>query len=287
MRAYIPAYELVQVKSLTEALQMIAREPGKWRPFAGGTDLMVLFEMGKLSHKHFVNLWNLEELRGITLSDDFIELGALTTYAQIQMHPVLQQEFPLLCQAARETGAPAIQHRGTIGGNIANASPAADTPPALIVYEAEIELVSEQGTRRVPYADFHTAYKKTLMREGELIKSVRLPRVFRGWKSYYRKVGTRRAQAISKVCFAGIARLQGHTIQDIRFAIGSVDPTVIRGCASIEALLKGQKVSASLVSAAQSELRKQIHPIDDIRSTSKFRVQVTLNLLEDFLLSLV
>src|SRR2546423_9819732 len=130
MRAYLPAYELILPATVAEALDVLSQDNGDWKPFAGGTDLMVLLEAGKLPHKHYVNIWNLTELRGIEVTDSQVTLGALTTYTEVQAHPVLQNEFPMLCQAARETGGIAIQNRGTLGGNIVNASPAADSPPA-------------------------------------------------------------------------------------------------------------------------------------------------------------
>ena len=202
MRAYIPAYDLRIPGSLSEALALLAHEPGVWQPFAGGTDLMVLLEAGKLSHKRFLSVAKLDDLRGIELTSADVTLGALTTYSEIQSHRALQKEFPLLCAAARETGSVATQNRGTLGGNIVNASPAADSPPALLVYDAEIELISERGVRWLPYQGFHTGYKQMQLASDELLRAVRLPRRVKKWRQYYRKVGTRKAQAISKVCLA-------------------------------------------------------------------------------------
>jgi CO/xanthine dehydrogenase FAD-binding subunit len=287
MRAYLPAYELMTPSSLDEALKLLARDAGEWKPFAGGTDLMVLMEAGKLAHRKFFSIWHLQELRGIEEMPGHITLGALTTYTDIQSNATMQREFPMLCQAASETGAIAIQNRGTIGGNVANASPAADSPPALIVYGAELELLSESGARWIPYEGFHTGYKQMQMRADELISRVRLPRVREGrpWKQYYRKVGTRRAQAISKVCFAAAAQVDGIRIEDARIALGSVAPTVL-SCKRTAALLRGRTVEAETIAAAQKELTAEIAPIDDLRSTAGYRLQVSLNLLEDFLLSL-
>src|SRR5207248_8071170 len=253
MRAYLPSYELRTPGDLTEALAFLSNELGVWKPFAGGTDLMVLFEAGKLAHKKFVNIWNLPELRGIEVTTEHITLGALTTYTEVQANKILQAEFPMLCQAASETGGLAIQNRGTLGGNIANASPAGDSPPALLVYDAQLELVSTQGSRIVPYNGFHTGYKQIEMRADELIKSIRLPRSSKALRHYYRKVGTRKAQAISKICFAAVARLDGEQIKEIRIALGSVAPTVIR-CSRTEDVLKGRKVNAETISAARDEL---------------------------------
>jgi CO/xanthine dehydrogenase FAD-binding subunit len=282
MRAYVPAYDLRIPGSLSEALGLLSREPGVWQPFAGGTDLMVLLEAGKLPHKRFLSVAKLDDLRGIEVTADFVILGALTTYTEIQQRPVLQEEFPLLCSAARETGSIATQNRGTLGGNIVNASPAADSPPALLVYDAEIELVSIRGARWMRYHGFHTGYKKMQLAPDELLRAVRLPRRAKPWRQYYRKVGTRKAQAISKVCFAGAALLENSTIRDIRIALGSVAPLVLRA-AKTEDALRGKGVTPTIIAAAMETLGREIAPIDDIRSTARYRLRVAQNLLEEFL----
>lgn len=285
MRAFLPDYELKTPANLDDALWLLSGELGMWRPFAGGTDLMVLLEAGKLAHKRFVSLWSLPELRGIEVSDSHVRIGALTTYSQIQQHDVLRAEFPLLGEAASLTGAVAIQNRGTLGGNIANASPAADSLPALLVYEAELELISTGGSRVVPYVGFHTGYKTTVMREDELIRAVRLPRATAGWRQHSRKVGTRKAQAISKVCLAAMAEVASDTINDIRLAYGSVAPTPIRAWKT-EAALKSRRLDSAAIKAAQAELLNELKPIDDVRSTADYRSRVAANLLEEFLCSL-
>ena len=282
MRAYVPAYDLRAPGSLSEALALLAREPGIWQPFAGGTDLMVLLEAGKLSHKRFLSVSKLEDLRGVEVTSANLTLGALTTYTEIQKHPVLQSDFPLLCTAARETGSVATQNRGTLGGNIVNASPAADSPPALLVYDAEIELVSERGARWVEYHGFHTGYKKMQLAPDELLRAIRLPRRAEKWRQYYRKVGTRKAQAISKVCFAGSAWMENGAIRDIRIALGSVAPLVLR-VEKTEDALRGASITPTMVAAAMDTLAQEIAPIDDIRSTAHYRLRVAQNLLEEFL----
>src|SRR3981189_884705 len=184
MRAYVPGYDLRVAPNLPEALALLAREPGTWQPFAGGTGLMVLLEAEKLAHRRFLSLSKLAELRGIVVTADSVTMGALTTYTQIQNHPILQAEFPLLCSAARETGSIATQNRGSLGGNIVNASPAADSPPALLVYEARLTLISARGTRTMPYADFHLGYKKTALAPDELLHSITLQRTFKDYIPY-------------------------------------------------------------------------------------------------------
>jgi len=281
MRAYIPHYQLVTPKILDAALDLLGAEPGEWQPFAGGTDLMVLLEAGKLPHKNYLNIWNLSELRGIEVNDSQVTLGALTTYTEIQEQETLRAEFPMLCQAASETGGLAIQNRGTIGGNIVNASPAADSPPALLVYDAELEFISAKGSRTIPYHSFHTGYKQMDIRPDELLRAVRLPRVAKGSRHYYRKVGTRKAQAISKICFAGLARMDADLIADVRIALGSVAPIPIR-CMRTESALRNQAINSDTITVAKATLTAEISPIDDLRSTRDYRLRVSLNLLEDF-----
>jgi CO/xanthine dehydrogenase FAD-binding subunit len=243
---------------------------------------MVLLEAGKLSHKRFLSVSKLDDLRGIEVTSANVTLGALTTYTEIQKHPVLQADFPLLCAAARETGSIATQNRGTLGGNIVNASPAADSPPALLVYDAEIELVSERGARWVEYHGFHTGYKKMQLASDELLRAIRLPRRAGKWRQYYRKVGTRKAQAISKVCFAGAALLEDGVIRDLRIALGSVAPLVLRA-EKTEDALRGSSITPTNVAGAMDTLAQEIAPIDDIRSTAHYRLRVAQNLLEEFL----
>jgi CO/xanthine dehydrogenase FAD-binding subunit len=282
VRGFIPNYQLITPGSLPDALAVLAREPGVWQPFAGGTDLMVLLEAGKLPHKNYLNIWNLAALRGIEESPEQITLGALTTYTDVQSHPILRDEFPMLCQAASETGGLAIQNRGTLGGNIVNASPAADSPPALLAYNAEVELLSVRGSRWVPYQSFHTGYKQTIMQPDELLSRIRLPRLWPDLQHYYRKVGTRKAQAISKVCLAATARISAGTVDLIRIALGSVAPIPLR-CRKTEAVLQGARLDENTIAKARTELSNEIAPIDDIRSTRDYRLNVSLNVLEDFL----
>ena len=271
MRGNVPAYEMITPRSLGDALERMSREPGRWKPFAGGTDLMVLLEAGALKHREFINFWGLDELRGIEVREDWVSLGALTTYSQVLSHPVLKEEFPSLARAARETGAWAIQNRGTLGGNIANASPAADSPPALLVYGAELELLSTRGARWVPYDTFHTGYKQTVLAQNEIVSRVRLPRPRGERLHFYRKVGPRKAQAISKVCFAGFA-----SKDVVRIALGGVAP-VVKRCPAAEAAIKD-------LARAKEAIAKEISPIDDVRSSARYRAKVVENLWVDFVL---
>ena len=254
----------------------------KIRPFAGGTDLMVLFEAGKLLPGDYLNISELSELKGIQNDEKFVTLGALTTFSEVKGNPILQKEFPLLCRAANEVGAIAIQNRATLGGNIANASPAADSSPALLVYEAEVEITSQSHSQWMPYLDFHTGYKQTRLKSNELVTRVRLPRGTAESNQTFRKVGTRAAQAISKVCFAAVASLNGGKLNRIRVAFGSVAPIPLR-CLKTEMFLTGKKLDKTTIDLAVKELAREISPIDDLRSTHQYRRVVAGNLLRNFL----
>jgi CO/xanthine dehydrogenase FAD-binding subunit len=279
----LDGYQLVTPCSLQEALAELTSHAGA-RPFAGGTDLMVMLETGALPAGRYVSLSQCAELRGIETTLDDVSIGAMATYSEIRRSDVLQRDYSMLIAAASETGGVATQNRGTIGGNIANASPAADTPPVLLAYDASLELISSSGTRRVPYDDFHRGYKTMDLRPGELIARIHLPRRSPGRdaRDYYRKVGARRAQAISKVCFAGAIRMDGERVEDVRIALGSVAPTVVRAKRA-EAALRGNALTAAAIAAAEETLVFEISPVDDIRSTALYRTRVACNLLREFL----
>lgn len=278
MRAFVPDYELLTKASLQETLQVLSREPDVWKVFAGGTDLMVLFEAGRLKQKKFLNLSPFSELRKIETTADTLRMGALCTYSDIQKNQVVQDEFPLLARSGWVTGAKAIQNRGTIGGNIANASPAADTPPSLLAYEAKIELMGEKGSRVLEYSQFHLDYKKTALASGEIISAILLPRN-QGWTHhYYRKVGTRAFQSISKVAFSAAARVQQGRIERIHLGLASVAPTPYLA-QSLEDALRGKNISEVSTEKVVETFLGSLQPLDDIRSTAEYRKVVLKRVL--------
>lgn len=282
MRADPADYDLVAPGNLRDVLQLLATEPGAWLPIAGGTDLMVLYASGKLPQRKLVSLWDLPELRRIHATDEEIRIGAACTYTDLRGNEIVKREFPLLAIAARWTGSIANQNRGTLGGNIVNASPAADSLPALLVYEADLILVSAVGERRMPYVDFHTGYKKMALKPQELIREICLPRRLKDCFSYSRKVGARNAQAISKVCLAAIGRSKNGAAHDVRMAIGSVAPVPLR-LRSTERAVNGQSINPATIAAAREAMIAEIRPIDDIRSTASYRTAVAGNLVAEFL----
>jgi CO/xanthine dehydrogenase FAD-binding subunit len=282
MRARPSEYELVTPGSLPAVLALLASEPGSWMPIAGGTELMVQYGAGKLGARKLVSLWGLPELRSIESTAQEVLIGAACTYTDLRNHPLVAREFPLLARAASWTGSIANQNRGTLGGNIVNGSPAADSLPALLVYEAELVLASARGTRRVPYVEFHTGYKKTKLAQDEVIRTIALQPRFAGYHAYSRKVGTRNAQAIAKLCLAGLAKTSGNKIEDVRLAIGSMAVTPVRLRKTEETVL-GREWSAALMSEARQSLESEVAPIDDIRSSALYRLHVAGNLLQEFL----
>jgi CO/xanthine dehydrogenase FAD-binding subunit len=276
MRADPRSHDLVAPDRLADALALLA--DGSRRPLAGGTDLMVLYAAGKLPPARLVGLWQLDELRGITVDADAFTIGALTSYTAVREHQLLSRELPMLAAAARETGGLAIQNRGTLGGNIANASPAADSVPPLLAYGAELELVSQRGSRWVAYDGFHTGYKQTIMQPGELIARIRLGRPRAARSDVFRKIGPRKAQAISKICLAAcLERDAAGRIIMARLAFGGVGPVVLRAPAAELALRAGDRA------AVRAGVAAAITPIDDIRSTARYRLTVAQNLAEDLL----
>ena len=262
---------LLAPSTVDEALRML--DGGSpVTPLAGCTDLYVALNFGTLTNTTFVNLWGLDELRRIEVRGRVLSIGALCTYTQIIKSRSVRRQLPMLIAAAGEIGGPQIQNRATIGGNIANASPAGDTLPILAVADAMLLLRSIGGERRVPFSEFYTGYRQSVLRPNELIAAVEIPRV--AGRQWFRKVGTRAAQAISKVVMAGIDSGRRHAP---RIAIGSVAPTVVRVPSTEAALASGASIDE-----AQKILLDEIAPIDDIRSTAEYRRRVAANLLASF-----
>ena len=258
--------------SLADAYALLADAEGApRRPLAGGTDLMVQIagEIGEPPER-ILDIWGLDELRGITVEANALIIGALTTYTEIRRSPDVARLAPVLADAAATIGAAQIQNRGTIGGNVVNASPAGDTLPVLLALGAEIVLGSADGERTVAADDFWPEYRTTARRDDELVLRVRIP-VAEGREARFRKIGTRRAQAISKVVMALAWREDGDgRWTDVRLGIGSVAATPVR-VPSVEAVLEGSTPARETADAAAHTLVEAIEPIDDVRSTADYR----------------
>ena len=268
MRTAVSALELLEPKTLGTALKLL-RTKGPLMPIAGCTDVYVSLNFGTLPATRFLDLSRLSPLRRIRDHDDVLSIGALATYTDIIRSRLVRRRLPMLVAAAREIGGLQIQNRGTIGGNVANASPAGDALPVLAAAEAVVVLASVDGERRVPFTAFYTGYRKSVMRPDELIVALEVPPV-RGVQ-WFRKVGTRAAQAISKVVMAAVRG------EHPRIALGSVAPTVVRLPRTEAALAAGAPIES-----AKRMLAEEIHPIDDFRSTAEYRRRVAANLLARF-----
>ncbi|HET9541037.1 MAG TPA: FAD binding domain-containing protein [Candidatus Limnocylindria bacterium] len=264
-------------RTLAEAYQVLAAIPH--RPVAGGTDLLVQItgEIGEPPER-VMNLWGLDDLRGIRVDGDFLEIGALTTYTQIRRSHEVAEFLPSLAEAAATIGAAQIQNRGTLGGNAANASPAGDTLPILLAADAELVLGSGRGERTVPAAEFWPSYRQTALAPDELILRIRFPLAGQR-RVRFRKVGTRRAQAISKVVMA-LAWQPGPegTWREVRLALGSVAATPVLAPRTAAAL-EGATPTAEAADRAADALRDEIQPIDDVRSTADYRREVAARVL--------
>jgi CO/xanthine dehydrogenase FAD-binding subunit len=273
MQGTIAGRQLLQPRSLGDAVKML-RDEGPLAPLAGCTDLYVALNFGTLRPTRFLNLWNLDALRGIETRGTTLKIGALTTYTEIITSAAIRRRLPMLAAAAREVGGVQIQNRGTIGGNVANASPAGDTLPVLLAADAVVVLRSAAGTRRVAMTAFYTGYRQSVARPDELIVGFEIP-ALRG-RQWFRKVGTRAAQAIAKIVVAGVWDT-GRADARPHLAMGSVAPTPLRLSQTERALGSG----ASLAEA-QEILQREIAPIDDLRSTAEYRRQVAANLVRQF-----
>lgn len=264
--------------TLPEALALLAAEPDRV-PIAGGTDLMVRItgEIGDPPAR-VVDLDRLDVLRGIRVTDDHaLAIGALSTWTEIRRSAFVLRLLPALAAAAATIGAVQIQNRGTLGGNVINASPAGDSLPVLLAADARLVLASARGERSVAAADFWTGYRVTARTPDELLVRVEIP-LPEGRSVSFRKVGTRRAQAISKVVMALAWRVEDGVWRDVRIALGSVAPTPVRVTAA-EQVLEGAAADAATAERAVEALMDAIRPIDDVRSTATYRREVAGRIL--------
>jgi len=285
MRVYLPDFPVLNPCSLKGALEALDGDEAV-TPLAGGTDVLVYMESGDFEPTTLLNLYALQDIaREPRLENGHLILGPLSTYRHAR-HVAACQGFPMLATAAREVSTLALQSRATWVGNVANASPAADGVPALMAHDAVLELSSLKGTREVPLHAFYSGYKQMDRKPHELITVVKLPTPEPGWRDYYRKVGTRRFQAISKTLLAARIKLNNdRMIEDVRLVFASVAPYTLRATET-ESLLRGQTLTPELVDRAAAAIQDEISPIDDIRSDERYRRRVTSNLVRDFLGSL-
>ncbi|MDQ2854351.1 MAG: xanthine dehydrogenase family protein subunit M [Chloroflexota bacterium] len=273
---------VVSPTSLGEAYAIL--DGASHRPLAGGTDLLVQLtgELGEPPER-VVDIWRLDELRGIRVESNALVIGALTTYSELRRSPLVAELLPTFAEAAATIGAAQIQNRGTIGGNAANASPAGDMLPLLLACDAQLVVGSAGGERRVPAREFWPEYRRTALAPNELLLRISVPLVA-DRQIRFRKVGTRRAQAISKVVMALAWRTEDGAggWRDVRLALGSVAATPIRA-AGTEAVLEGAAPDEKTADRAASTLASELNPIDDVRSSADYRRAVAARVLHRLL----
>jgi CO/xanthine dehydrogenase FAD-binding subunit len=259
----------VQPRTLEELVRHLDGDPGLV-PAAGCTDLMVRGVEALHGMDRVIDLLGVPELRGIREADGGLEIGATTPFSEIRRSAAIRSAFPALAEAAGQIGGWQIQNRATLGGNLANASPAGDSLPVLLALDATVVLASARGLREVAYDGFHTGYRKTALQPGEIVVRIRLPIPPSGTVQVFRKVGTREAQAISKVVVALAGRVEDGRIADLRLAAGSVAPTPIRLRAAEDAV-RGQAPGPEAAALAGFAAAREVTPIDDVRSTAEYR----------------
>ncbi|MCA8922169.1 MAG: xanthine dehydrogenase family protein subunit M [Planctomycetes bacterium] len=271
--------------SLDEALALRAAHPD-YAVVAGGTDLLV-GALERPAPAGVLDVFGVAELVGITPGPrEALTVGAATPYARLLESPRIRTTLPMLHTCVREIGAAQIQARGTLGGNAQTCSPVGDTLPVLLALEAEVELANQAGRRRLPFAEFVTGYRQTALAADELIVAFHFPAGLSRLRQHWRKVGTRRAQAISKVMLAAVASLDDGTIASPRVAFGAVADRPLR-IQSVEAALAGRPPSLGLADEAAALLEQAITPISDVRSSADYRLQVAKNMLHRWVASLV
>jgi len=285
MPAIISNHQVHTPGTVDEALGFLAEHRADgWRPLAGATDVMVGIYRDHSGGSRWVNLSRLRlQLAGISREADLVRIGALTTMTELRQSLLLENLCPLIGQAASVLGAAQVQSRATVGGNIANGSPAGDSLPVWLALDAELELASIRGRRLVPYGQFMTGYRRTVLEPDELLTAVLLrPRTDKLQRLYFRKIAPRAAQGISKLVFAGIAGLEAGRYQNVRLAFGSMGPTTLRAI-SAEQFAAGQPPSQLLGEQTANALARDLAPIDDHRSTAHYRLSVAKNLVREFL----
>jgi CO/xanthine dehydrogenase FAD-binding subunit len=269
----------VRVKTESELADALAR-PGA-SPLSGGTDLLVKIRSGLVSPTALVDLSRIESLQGIAERDGEVLIGAATSEAEILESPIVAERAPLLSQVLRSLGSVQIRHRGTLGGNLANASPAADGAIPLLLYDARLRIAGKDGERTVDLDRFFVGPGRTVLAQGEYIRSILIPALgpasHDDWSVFFHKVGKRRALTISIASLGSLLRVEAETI-DVRIAVGSVAPTPIR-LRIVERRLRGAHLAGALIAEACTEASKEVSPIDDVRATAAYRRRVVAGLL--------
>ncbi len=268
----LPKFEYHEPRKLSDACALMAELGQSARPLAGGTDLLVNMKKNLIRPQHVVFLGRIKELAALKQDSKDFSLGCFMNIADIAASPIINKSLTALSDGASSLGSPLVRNLATVGGNIASARPAADMPPPLMVYGARVKLNRKGRSRIIPIEEFFTGPGKTLMKEGEILSEIIIdqPPPFSG--ASYIKLGMRRALEISLVSAAAFISLESPEgpIKAARIALGAVGPIPLRA-SSAEAVLIGQKPSASLFERAAKAAARDARPIDDFRGSAEYR----------------
>lgn len=271
--------DFITPKTLQEVLPCLNENNGKKQIIAGGTDLVVKIRDKQILPDTVIDISEVEELAGIYEKSGFLTIGSTTTLTEIAENEIVKKHYPLLAQAAASVGAVQIRNRATVGGNVSNASPAADTVPALIALGAIATVVSTEQERKVPLEELYVGVGKTVFGSNELLKSLNIPEPAENSAGVFFKLGKRKAQAISIVNGAVQIGVDDNKCKftNVRIAIGSVAPTVLRLKEAEESLL-GKRINRENIETAAEVVKNNVNPITDIRATAEYRREMSCNL---------
>jgi len=277
-------FQYFEPESLEEVLQLLGTYGSEARVLAGGTDLIVKMKIRAIEPKYVINVKRIKELRYIRVDEDTIRLGALTTWRDLERSDLVREKVPALYDAVKSMGSVQIRNMATVGGNLCNASPAADSAPPLLVHEARIKLTSIEGTREIPITEFFVGPRKTVMYKTELLQEIIVPYDADFAKSYsYVKVGRRNSFTLSVVAIATVLKIRDGVFEDVRIALNAVAPTPVRA-RSVESFLKGREVGSEVIEKASELVLKDILPISDVRASAEYRKHISKVLVKDTLL---
>ena len=280
-------FEMFTPKTLLEALDLLALNQSHTALVAGGTNLVVDLRSGRHTPEVVINIDRLSELRGIHQSDGQIVIGGLTTINELIDSPIIREVAPNLFFAAKMFANPIIRNRATVGGNLADASPAGDTIPPFLALDAEVELVSYAGSRWVPLDAFFMGVRKTVIKENELLSAVRFTVPDKNTRHAYYKLGLRKADAISVISVAVSLEISPNNVcKKARIALGSVAPRPLRA-KEAESQLEGKEITPGLAGEAAKLAVKAVSPISDIRGSADYRRKMVDVLVRRLLLEAV
>jgi CO/xanthine dehydrogenase FAD-binding subunit len=271
-------FEYIRAQTVPEAVALLSRYGERARPIAGGTDLLVQMKMERLAPEFLIDIRRIPELHGISQHEG-LRIGATTSLREVQASPVIQETYTALAEAARQVGHVQVRTMGTIGGNISNASPAADSVPPLLVFDAKVKLTNPTGSRVLPLDTFFVGPGETVLSRGELLVEIQLPPLPRNTGSAFLKIGRTRVD-LAKVSVAVALEREGEDIRACHIALGAVAEKPLRA-REAEAILAGERYSEALIQEASQQVTKEIRPITDVRSTAGYRTGAAKTLVAD------